>query len=131
MVLPVYHSFGFSTAAEGDFELLVARLEPRTPPEVGKRDMRVDDVGWGVPDAGEVLGLSGALRAPDSVDTPWANPGRNDFRRGLADLVNQAKRLVGPTTRTTRTWWLCRPSMVAGTRPAAASTRLTAAGSTI
>jgi hypothetical protein len=91
VVLPVYQSFGFKTAAEGDFESLVARLEPRTmPPEVGTRDMRVDDVGWGVPDAAEVLGLPGALRAPDSTDTTWPNPGRHDFREGLADLANQA-----------------------------------------
>jgi hypothetical protein len=91
VVLPVYQSFGFRTATEGDFESLVARLEPRTmPPEVGTRDMRVDDVGWGVPDAADALGLRGALRAPDSVDTPWANPGRNDFRQGLSDLVNEA-----------------------------------------
>jgi hypothetical protein len=89
--LPVYHSFGFRTAAEGDFESLVARLEPRTmPEEVGTRDMRADDVGWGVPDAADVLGLPGALRAPDSTDTAWPNPGRGDFREGLADLVNQA-----------------------------------------
>jgi hypothetical protein len=91
VVLPVYHSFGFRTATEGDFESLVARLEPRTmPAEVGTRDMRADDVGWGVPDAAELLGLPGAVRAPDSADTAWPNPGRRDFREGLADLVNQA-----------------------------------------
>ena len=91
VVLPVYHSYSFKTAAEGNFESLVARLEPRTmPEEVGTRDMRVDDVGWGVPDAADQLGLPGALRAPDGTDTAWADPGREDFREGLADLVNQA-----------------------------------------
>ena len=91
VVLPIYHSFGFKTAAEGDFASLVARLEPRAmPPEVGTRDKRVEDVGWGVPDAAQVLGLPGALRAPDSAETAWPNPGRRDFRQGVADLVNRA-----------------------------------------
>jgi hypothetical protein len=88
--LPVYHSFGFRTATEGDFESLVARLEPRTMPDtVGIRDMRVTDVGWNVPDATAVLGLPGALRAPDSTDTPWVNPERYDFQEALGGLVNE------------------------------------------
>jgi len=91
VALPVYHSFSFRTAAEGDFESLVARLEPRAmPPQVGKRDMRVSEVGWGVPDAGEKLGLPGALRASGTVATPWPDPGRHDFRQSLAGLVNEA-----------------------------------------
>ncbi len=60
------------------------------PDTVGIRDMRVTDVGWNVPDATAVLGLPGALRAPDSTDTPWVDPERHDFREALGDLVNEA-----------------------------------------
>ena len=91
--------------------------------------MRVADVGWGVPDAGEVLGLPGALRAPDSADTPWVNPERNDFRQGLSDLEN-GRATRAPTIRTAPTRWSCRPIYGRWHAARESVTRLRAAGST-
>jgi hypothetical protein len=87
--LPVYFRFAFRTSESGDFESLVRQLVPRElPPEVGIRDMAVDQPGWGLPDAGGPLGLSGALRSVSSRDTNWSGQQRDAFRTAMRDAIN-------------------------------------------
>ncbi len=90
-LLPVYYRFEFITSARGDFETLVRQLQPRRlPAQVGMRQMLVDRPGWGARGAGPPLGLSGALRSLETVDTPWAGPARSAFQADLTALVNRA-----------------------------------------
>jgi hypothetical protein len=69
--LPVFYSWEFRSAAEGDFEELVKRLTPHMlPPEVGKRAMDISHSGLTMeptPDAASMtLWLEGALRIVDT-----------------------------------------------------------------
>jgi hypothetical protein len=89
--LPVYYRFRFQTADAGDFESLVRKLVPRSmPPEVGIRPMDVSQPAQdGFPGAGPPLGLGGALRSPQTADTPWHDPDKTAFQRALQELINQ------------------------------------------
>ena len=78
-VLPVYHSFRFSTGDRGDFEALVRRLHGMPLPDgMGRRRLRIDHPLSGlpapVPDdparAGEDIIMHVALRPPTEVDEP-------------------------------------------------------------
>jgi len=94
--LPYYQSFAFRTSDAGDFESLVRMLTPRAlPATVGTRAMAVDDPGWGLPSAGGPLGLSGALRAPSSADTPWSGPEHDAFQARLAQDINAGNSTAG------------------------------------
>jgi hypothetical protein len=91
--LPVYYSWRFHTADEGDFEDLVRRLEPRLlPPEVGIRPMSVADPGGalnGVPAHDGALGLEGALKTVRTQTTPWPEtPTKTTFVSRLRQLLN-------------------------------------------
>jgi hypothetical protein len=95
ITLPVYYAWEFRTAAGGDFEELVRRLEPRElPPQVGKRPMDISAPGFPLkpqppPDAeGTIIGLEGALRIADSKSDPWPDAVRDPFQAGLAEIVN-------------------------------------------
>lgn len=89
VMLPVYYSFEFRTGPLGDFESLVRKLQPRRlPAEVGIRPMAVDAPGWGMPDADGPLGLSGALRSPETTDTTWSGAKRDAFQQRLEPSLN-------------------------------------------
>ncbi len=95
IILPVYFSWEFRTAAGGDFEELVRRLEPRElPPQVGKRPMDISSPGFPLkpappPDAeGTIIGLEGALRIVDSESDPWPDSVRDPFQAALAEIIN-------------------------------------------
>ena len=61
--LPVYFQWEFATGAGGDFESLVRRLRGTTIASgVGRRDMAVSGLGFGLPDLDNVA-FEGALRA--------------------------------------------------------------------
>ena len=75
VTLPMYYHWEFRTGPAGDFESLARKLVARPiPPTVGRRPMFVGvdpELPTLAPDAGGVLGLEGALRAPDSgADDP-------------------------------------------------------------
>jgi hypothetical protein len=87
--LPVYYQFSFHTSDQGDFESLVRRMQPRTlPADVGLRPMDVAhlDLGWGVgPASSSPLGMGGALRSVDTVDTLWPDPNAPTYAQDSAD----------------------------------------------
>src|SRR5262249_24236113 len=95
VILPVYFSWEFRTAADGDFEELVRLLEPRElPPEVGKRPLDLSQPGFVIqppPSAdapGLTLGLEGALRVVKSESDPWPDVTRLPFQGALATILN-------------------------------------------
>lgn len=101
VTLPVYYAWEFRTAAGGDFEELVRRLEPRElPAEVGKRPMDISQPGFKTQppppadDAGTTLGLEGALRVIDSQPDAWPEPVRAPFQTALAKILNTPWELV-------------------------------------
>lgn len=99
ILLPVYYHWEFSTGLGGDFESLVRLLATRPlPAGVGKRPMRVEELGFGLPDLG-LVELEGALRAPGPPPA-LTQPAEvvAPFRAALRDLLNLPERLraAGP-----------------------------------
>ena len=91
VVLPVYYSWEFRTAADGDFEELVRLLEPREiPEEVGKRPLDISHPGFVIqpPPPAIKLGLEGALRTVNSKSDPWPDETRAPFQTALATILN-------------------------------------------
>jgi len=102
---PIYYRWYFRTGALGDFEYLVEQLKPQpVNPQVGTRDMDVQDPGSGIPPItgpalGGVLRLGGALQVPDADLDPdqlaqrqayenWDQPYPDAFQKALAAFVN-------------------------------------------
>jgi hypothetical protein len=85
--LPVYHRWQFATGAGGDFESLVAKLEPHElPASAGVRALDASAPGGDLPPAAaEPLMLGGALRSPDADDGVTPDPA---FVGALAKLLN-------------------------------------------
>jgi hypothetical protein len=106
--LPVYHQWSFRTGDDEDFESLVRKLEPRpVDPRVGIRDMDGEKPGWGLTEETDiglikpppgapagtqvkqwVLGLEGALKAPDSHSRPPAVDPTRPFFEELEKALN-------------------------------------------
>ncbi len=99
--LPIYFDWYFRTGQDEDFESLVKRLEPRpVDRRVGIRDMdgSVPDFGvatgtdiGAIPPHGSpqsIIGLEGALRAPDTVSRPAAIDPAMPFFADLAAVLN-------------------------------------------
>lgn len=90
-VLPVYYSWDFRTAPDGDFEDLVRLLEPREiSADVGKRPLDINHPGFAIqpqPPA-MILGLEGALRVVKSESDPWPDETRLPFQTALATILN-------------------------------------------
>ena len=90
---PVYFDWTFRTGKHGDFESLARILKAVvTDPELGKRDMYIEDAGYGLKDQNpdsKVLGIEGALKPPGFTSDPWTN-GSNDvkYREHLRKLLN-------------------------------------------
>ena len=94
---PFYYRWYFRTGERGDFEYLVRLLEPRPVDErVGIRDMDVSHPGAGIDgiDMGvgqpKVIGMEGALRAPQTQSTDWPKNYPEPFQQQLAELINKA-----------------------------------------
>ena len=127
--LPVFYSWRFHTAEEGDFEALVRRLEPRLlPPEVGIRPMSVADPGGalrGVPANDAPLALEGALRTVRTQSTPWPDsPTKARFVDRMRRLVNAPDALLnGPNPQRAVTpplygrWHAAQPTLEPGAKP--------------
>jgi hypothetical protein len=98
VVLPVYFSWQFRTAADGDFEELVRLLEPRElSPDVGKRPLDISHPGFVIqpaPPASLILGLEGALRVVDSESDPWPDESRAPFQTALATILNTPREML-------------------------------------
>lgn len=109
--LPYYYDWYFRTGEDEDFESLVKQLEPRpVDKRVGIRDMDASAPGFGVavgadlgtippgstvpPDPPppappqDVLGLEGALRAPQTTSRPAAVDPTKPFFDELTDVLN-------------------------------------------
>jgi hypothetical protein len=92
--LPVYYHWEFSTGGPGDFEALARLLEPRIVPEtVGMRSMDIGRPGFGLPDAppdeaGRILGLEGALRAPTARRSDWPDETRVPLQSALRAILD-------------------------------------------
>lgn len=95
---PVYYEWFFRTGMNGDFEYLVGLLEARTmDPKVGVRDMDAHEPLFGLTDLSEnaILGLEGALKAPDTVSRDF--PDVNDatqFQQEIQEIINLQDDLV-------------------------------------
>ena len=102
VVLPVYYSWQFRTAADGDFEELVRLLEPRElSPDVGKRPLEISHPGFVIqpaPESPTILGLEGALRVVDSKSDPWPDESRAPFQTALATILNTPWELLTKTS---------------------------------
>jgi hypothetical protein len=102
---PIYYRWYFRTGAFGDFEYLVEQLKAQpVDPQVGTRDMDVQDPGSNIPGItnpalGGVLRLGGALQVPDADLDPeqlkqrniyenWDQPYPDSFEKSLAAFVN-------------------------------------------
>ncbi len=94
---PYYYRWYFRTGERGDFEYLVRLLEPRSVDErVGIRDMDVSDPGAGIDgiDMGEevprIIGMEGALKAPQTQSTNWPENYVEPFQQQLSDFINKS-----------------------------------------
>jgi hypothetical protein len=104
-IMPIYYRWYFRTGSKGDFEYLISLLKPRpVDPQVGTRDMDVQDPGSNIPginDAqlGGVLKLGGALRVPDADLSAaqlqerqkfenWDQPYPHPFQKALAAFID-------------------------------------------
>ncbi|MFF0174176.1 DUF3892 domain-containing protein [Micromonospora profundi] len=98
--LPVYHSWEFSTGADGDFESLVRRLQARAlPTDAGLRPMLLGPSGvpgldLSVPTV--TLGAEGALRGALTMPTLWPAQSREAFEELLRALIADTGTRLGP-----------------------------------
>lgn len=93
IVLPLYFHWEFRTGPSGDFESLSRRLTPRPVPDtVGQRRMFVGSAHPALPavahDAGGILMIEGALRAPEAGDGDSLGPEHDDFVAALNEVLN-------------------------------------------
>ena len=88
--LPVYFEWRFGTAAKGDFEYLVTKLQARPLPSgVGHRPLDVSEPGAGLPAAsGEAMGLEASLGSPSLRSTAWPQVEKGPYVKELQKLVN-------------------------------------------
>ncbi len=109
--LPIYYRWRFGTGAEGDFEALVRRLEPRElPAGVGVRRADMSDPGFGLPSASSSpMRLESALEpirrsettSPGPIgpaEPAWDPAQRGAFVDAITSLLNLAGTRVRPPT---------------------------------
>ena len=115
VVLPVYHSFSFSTGDNGDFEALVRRLHGMPLPDgMGRRRLRIDHPLTGLPSpvpddpaaVGADLVMHVALRPPAEQDEPIRPLVGADYVRAilsrLADAGYDLSLVTGPDAEAPR-----------------------------
>ena len=93
VTLPLYFHWEFSTGPKGNFEYLARQLEPRPVPDtVGKRPMFIGAAHPALPslapDAGGVIDLEGALRAPDPGTGPSLGPEHAAYVAKLTEILD-------------------------------------------
>lgn len=102
---PVYHQWSFHTGAFGDFESLVAVLEPIVMENnSGKMPMDIQSPGFALDGVSEskTLGMEGALKPPNAVPDVWPKPGGDkDFEEGLQKLLNFSQEVADENSPTT------------------------------
>ncbi|MBK5224232.1 MAG: hypothetical protein JJE52_15440, partial [Acidimicrobiia bacterium] len=91
--LPVYYHWEFTTGRAGDFESLARRLTPRPlPPTVGSAPMFIGAAHPALPglapDAGGIVAMEGALRAPGTGSGAGLDARHNQFVEKLVELVD-------------------------------------------
>jgi hypothetical protein len=90
--LPVYYQWSFTTGSQADFESLARLLKGMAlPDDVGLRPLGVRAPGLGLPAAGDVVGLEGALRAPTMRPTEWPDAQGRRFQDSLREMLNRAE----------------------------------------
>ena len=93
VTLPLYFHWEFATGPRGNFEYLARQLEPRPVPDtVGKRPMFIGAAHPALPalapDAGGVIDLEGALRAPDAGTGPSLGPEHAAYVAKLTEILD-------------------------------------------
>ncbi len=93
VTLPLYFHWEFATGPTGNFEYLARQLEPRPVPDtVGKRPMFIGAAHPALPalapDAGGVIDLEGALRAPDPGTGPSLGPEHAAYVAALTGILD-------------------------------------------
>lgn len=93
ITLPLYYHWEFSTGPAGDFESLARRLQPMAVPDtVGRAPMFIGAAHPALPklapDAGGVISMEGALRAPEAGAGEQLGARHSDFVNQLTDMVN-------------------------------------------
>ncbi|HYI55871.1 MAG TPA: hypothetical protein VEX57_18035 [Microlunatus sp.] len=93
VTLPLYFHWEFATGPRGNFEYLARQLEPRPVPDtVGKRPMFIGAAHPALPplapDAGGVIELEGALRAPDPGTGPPLGPEHAAYVAKLTEILD-------------------------------------------
>ena len=87
---PYYFTWTFKVDEGGDFESLAQLLEARELPEnIGKREMEMTDIGFGIKPVGEdaVGYVEGAMRHPDYQTAPWPMSDQ-DLKNQFRDVLN-------------------------------------------
>ena len=93
VTLPLYFHWEFRTGPAGDFESLARRLTPRPVPDtVGFRRMYIGAAHPALPplapDAGGIVELEGALRAPDAGTGETLGPEHQPWVDALVEVLN-------------------------------------------
>ncbi|MFI7582061.1 hypothetical protein [Kocuria kalidii] len=93
VTLPTYYHWDFHTGPAGDFESLARQLVSRPVPDtVGRRKMYIGAAHPALPslaaDAGGVIDLEGALRAPEAGSGPTLGPEHDDYIAKLSQIVD-------------------------------------------
>jgi hypothetical protein len=93
VVLPVYHSWKFSTGADGDFKSLVQRLAGLPADGIAGFATRTVDMSapWQAPPepgAGMTISLQGALSGGAEVDPTLTGQALTDFQTRLTNVLN-------------------------------------------
>jgi hypothetical protein len=101
---PVYYEWFFRTGNNGDFEYLVGLLQPRTmDARIGVRDMDAHQPQFGLDELSltAIVGLEGALKAPESVSRYFTDPADStSFESGVETIINLQDDLITAGTAT-------------------------------
>lgn len=91
-MFPYYYRWHFRTAVVGDFEFHVRQLRPGPVDDrVGIRDMDVSNPGSNIDGIDQgIIGLEGALRAPQTSSTNWPVTFPDQFQAGMVNRINLA-----------------------------------------
>jgi hypothetical protein len=75
---PVYYQWNFETGIEGDFENLAEKLDIGSLTDAGKRNMDINDPGFGIDTSNtitKVIGLESALKPIGFIQSLWPDRG--------------------------------------------------------
>ena len=93
--LPIYYQWDFQTGIRGDFEYLARELKARvTPPNIGKKDIDVDNPGFGLSASTTPLEMEGALTSLQSTTSEWNIAEKQAFVTQLKSVLDKPADLL-------------------------------------